>query len=54
VLSRGKIVYATGSAVVSGKHTKLLLTPRRSIGNGTYTLTLTHGHKRRRETITID
>jgi hypothetical protein len=54
VLSRGKIVYATGSAAISGENTKLLLTPRRNIGNGTYTLTLTHGHKRQRETITID
>jgi Collagen triple helix repeat (20 copies) len=54
VLSRGKVAYATGSATVSGKHTTLLLTPRRHIGKGTYTLTLAQGRKRQRETITID
>ena len=53
VLSRGKIIYATGSAIDSGKRTKLLLSPRRNIGKGSYTLTLTHGRKRQRETITI-
>jgi hypothetical protein len=54
VLSRGKVVYATGSATVSGKHTKLLLTLHRSIVKGNYTLTLARGHKRQHETITID
>jgi len=54
VLSRGKIVYATGSATVSGKQTKLLMLPRRHIDTGSYTLMLTHGRKRQRETITID
>ncbi len=54
VLSRGKIVYATGSATISGKQTKLLMIPRRHIDRGSYTLMLTHGHKRQRETITID
>jgi hypothetical protein len=54
VLSRGKVVYATGSAVVSGKHTKLLLTPRHNVGEGSYTLTLTHGPERLRETIRIE
>ena len=54
VLSRGKVLYATGSAIVSGKQIKLLLTPRRRIGKESYTLTLTHGPERRRETITID
>jgi hypothetical protein len=53
VLSRGKIVYATGSAIKSGKQTKLLLTPRRNVGKGTYMLTLTHGRSRHRETVTI-
>ena len=53
-LSRGKVVYATGSAVVSGRHTKLLLTLRRSIVKGNYTLTLVRGRKRLRETITIE
>jgi hypothetical protein len=54
VLSRGRVVYATGSATVSGKHTKLLLTLRRSIVKGNYTLTLARGRKRQHETITID
>ncbi len=53
VLSRGKVVYATGSAVGSAKQTKLLLTPARRIGKGSYTLTLIHGRKRERETVTI-
>jgi hypothetical protein len=53
-LSRGKILYATGSAIDSGKQTKLLLLrPRRTIAKGSYTLTLTRGRKRRSETITI-
>jgi hypothetical protein len=43
VLSRGKVVYATGSATVSGKHTKLLLTLHRRIVKGNYTLTLAGG-----------
>jgi hypothetical protein len=54
VLSRGKLVYATGSATISGKHTKLLLTLHRSIGKGNYTLTLARGRKRQHETITIE
>ena len=54
VLSRGKVVYATGSATVSRKHTKLLLTLHHSIVMGSYTLTLTRGRKRQQETITIE
>lgn len=54
VLSRGKVVYATGSAVVSGKRTKLLLMLRRGIVKGNYTLTLARGRKRLHETITIE
>jgi Collagen triple helix repeat (20 copies)/FG-GAP repeat len=54
VLSRGGVVYATGSATSSGKQTKLLLTPHQNVGGGIYTLTLTHGRRRQRETITID
>ena len=54
VLSRAKVVYATGSATKTGTQTKLLLTPRRQIAKGIYTLTLTHGHKHQHETITID
>ncbi|HEV7937604.1 MAG TPA: hypothetical protein VGP18_06230 [Solirubrobacteraceae bacterium] len=53
VLSRGRVIYATGSVVGPGKNTKLLLTPRHSIGNGSYTLTLTHGRKRQHKTIMI-
>lgn len=53
-LSRGKVVYASGSATVSGKHTKLLLTLHRSIVKGNYTLTLTRGRKRQHEIITIE
>jgi streptogramin lyase len=52
-LSRGKVLYATGSAIDSGRQTRLLLSPRRTIAKGSYTLTLTHGRKRRSETITI-
>jgi CSLREA domain-containing protein len=54
VLARGKVVYATGSAISKGKTTRLLLTPRRNIAKGSYTLTLTHGRHRQRETITIN
>ena len=53
VLSRGKVLYATGSAIYSGKQTKLLLTTPHNIGKGSYTLTLKHGRQRQRETITI-
>jgi hypothetical protein len=53
VLSRGDVVYATGSAISAGNDTALLLRPRHKLGKGSYTLTLTHGRKRRRETITI-
>jgi Collagen triple helix repeat (20 copies)/Kelch motif len=53
VLSRGRVIYATGSAGRLGNKTKLQLTPRRQLGRGTYTLTLTNGRKQQRETITI-
>jgi virginiamycin B lyase len=53
VLLRGDVVYATGSASRAGKNTKLLLTPLRKLRDGSYTLKLTHGHVRQRETITI-
>jgi sugar lactone lactonase YvrE len=53
VLSRGAVVYATGSAIRAGDSTKLLLTPRRKIRDGSYTLKLTHGRDHQRETITI-
>jgi hypothetical protein len=52
-LARGKVVYAVGSAIRSRASTKLLLTPRRTLVRGRYTLTLTHGRKRQREAITI-
>ena len=53
VLSRGGVVYATGSAERSGVNAKLLLTLRRPLGNGRYTLTLTRDGRRSRETIAI-
>ncbi len=53
VLLRGKLLYATGSAIDSGKRTELLLSPRRTITKGSYTLRLTRGRARRSETITI-
>jgi len=53
LLSRGTVVFATGSATRSGNQTKLLMTTRRHIGKGSYTLTLTRGRERQRETITI-
>ena len=53
VLSRGRVVYATGTATRSGNRTRLLLSPRRRVGKGRYTLTLTRGHSHQRETITI-
>jgi hypothetical protein len=53
-LSRGKFVYATGSAIKAGKRCQLLLTPRRHIAKGSYTLTLAHGRRRQRETLTIE
>jgi hypothetical protein len=54
VLSRGKLVYATGSVLGAGMKTKLLLIPRHNIAKGTYTLMLNHRHKRQREIVTID
>jgi Collagen triple helix repeat (20 copies)/Galactose oxidase, central domain len=53
VLSRERVVYATGVAISSGKQTQLLLSPRQHIGSGSYTLTLTHERKQQRETLTI-
>lgn len=53
VLSRGDVVYATGSASRVGKSMKLLLTPLRTIRDGRYTLKLARGRARERETITI-
>jgi hypothetical protein len=53
VLARGKAIYATGSAARTGKRTKVLLTVRRRIGKGTYTLTLRRGHTVRRQRITV-
>jgi hypothetical protein len=53
VLSRGDVVYATGSAIRASNKTKLLLTPLHYIRKGSYTLTLTRGRNRQRETITI-
>jgi hypothetical protein len=54
VLTRGRHVYATGSVLVAGTKTKLLLTPIRDISKGIYTLTLTRRHIRLSETISID
>jgi hypothetical protein len=53
VLLRGNVVYATGSAIRSGRSTRLLLTPLRKIRDGSYTLKLTRGHVRQREAIMI-
>ena len=55
VLSRDGIVYATGSAGRSGSRTRLLLTPRRALSGGRYTLTLIRKGKRApvNETIAI-
>lgn len=53
VLSRGKLIYATGSVLGKGMKIKLLLAPRRNIAKGTYTLTLTRDHKRQRAIVTI-
>jgi hypothetical protein len=54
VLSRGGVVYATGTATRSGNQTRLLLTPRRRLVKGRYTLMLTRRHRHQRETVTID
>ena len=40
---RGGVPYATGTATRSGNQTRLLLTPRRRVVKGRYTLTLTDG-----------
>jgi hypothetical protein len=53
VLTRGTLVYATGSAIHTGRNTRLVLTRLHKIREGRYTLTLTHGQHRQRETITI-
>jgi hypothetical protein len=54
VLSRGARTYATGFAIDSGGTTRLLISPRRGIGKGSYTLTLERGGRQQRETILID
>ena len=54
-LSRGKLVYAMGFAIDSrGSRMQLALSPRRTIGPGSYTLTVKRGHTQHRETITVD
>jgi hypothetical protein len=53
VLSRNRVLYATGVAICSGKETQLLLSPRQRIGKGSYTLMLTHARKQQHETIII-
>jgi hypothetical protein len=53
VLSRGSVVYATGPAKRVGNETTMRLTPRRDVGKGRYTLTLTRGHSHQRASITI-
>jgi hypothetical protein len=53
VLARGKVIYATGSAERSGERTNLLLSTRRRIEPGVYTLALTRGRKQQLETITV-
>jgi hypothetical protein len=52
-LSRGNTVYAVGTATSTGKHTSLELLPLRTLRKGSYTLALTRGRTRRRETVTI-
>jgi hypothetical protein len=53
VLARGKTIYATGSAARTGKRTRVLLTVRRRITKGTYTLTLRRGRTVRRQRIAV-
>ena len=48
-LSRGRVIYATGSASAS----RLKLQARRVLRPGRYTLTLTSHHQTTRQTITI-
>jgi hypothetical protein len=48
-LSRGRVIYATGTATAS----RLRLHSRRALPPGHYTLTLTSHHKTTRQTITI-
>jgi hypothetical protein len=53
VLSRDHHVFASGWVVQYAGATRLLLTPRRRVTPGSYTLTLTHDRKRLREPITV-
>jgi hypothetical protein len=53
VLSREHVVYATGTAIRSGRQIQLLFSPRQHIGRGSYTLDLTYRRKQERERITI-
>jgi galactose oxidase-like protein/Kelch motif protein len=53
VLARGKVIYATGSAERLRGRTNLLLSTRRRIEPGVYTLALTRGGKQQLETITV-
>ena len=52
VLSRGKVTYATGFEY-GGSKMRLVLSPRRKIGKGSYTLTVKRGGKSIRETVSI-
>jgi hypothetical protein len=53
VLARGKTIYATGSAARTRRQTRALLTLRRGLTKGVYTLTLRRRGKTRRQKITI-
>jgi hypothetical protein len=53
VLSRGATVFAKGLLIGTRKRSRLLLSPRRKIPGGRYTLTLSSGREQERETITI-
>jgi hypothetical protein len=53
VLSRGGVVYATGSATRSHGRTELLLSLREQTRPGAYKLILTDGHTRTSEAVML-
>jgi hypothetical protein len=52
-ISRGRLIYATGFEIGTGKLMRLAVTPRRKITSGSYVLTVLRNHRRVVAAITI-
>jgi hypothetical protein len=52
-ISRGRLIYATGFELGTGKLIRLAVTPRRKLTSGSYTLTVLRDHRRLVQAIAI-